>query len=86
MSKKIKRNSHKSMTNLDVMTSVLAQVTGRPQDRFRQVICTAIECGEMPAGKLFQECPDGEQRVEYMVKHEASGILNWAIQGGIMVF
>lgn len=72
------------MTNFDVITETLSRVTGKPAIKYRQLVSAAVRTGAMPKGRLFDECPDGKERVDYFVQHEAEGILNWAIQGGIM--
>lgn len=72
------------MTNFDVITETLSRVTGKPSRTFRQVVSAAVHSGAMPKGNLFDECPDGKERVEYFVQHEAPGILHWAVQVGIM--
>lgn len=72
------------MTNFDVITETLARVTGKPSRKLRQVVSAAVRSGAMPKGNLFDDCPDGKERVEHFVKHEAPGILNWAVQAGIM--
>lgn len=72
------------MTNLDVICKVLNQVTQKPENNFRQAIVDGIKSGSIPVGKLYDKCPDGEERVKYFVQHEAQGILNWAVQGAIM--
>ena len=72
------------MTNFDVLTETLARVTGKPARKFRQVVSVAVRSGAIPKGKLFDDCPDGQKQIDYFVKHEAPGILNWAVQAGVM--
>ncbi|MFN8495691.1 MAG: hypothetical protein U0350_49320 [Caldilineaceae bacterium] len=68
------------MTNLDVLSQILAHATGQPISKWRGVLLQAAEICPGAVQRLHQECPDAEQRLEEM-KAEASGIPNWLLQG-----
>lgn len=72
------------MKNLDVICKTLSIITHRPERKFRRTIMTAIKSGVLPPSKLLDDCPDGEERVNHYVEHEAAGILNWAIEAGVL--
>lgn len=61
---KVKRG----LTNLDVIVKAVSQVTGQPEQCLRQTICTGIEKGNLPPGKLFEKCPNGSEKVRDLVR------------------
>ncbi len=65
------------MKQIDVMTTVLSRVTGRPEAEFRVVFELAARVGP---NRLMEEVPDGEALIRELMK-EAPGILNWVIEG-----
>lgn len=72
------------MTNLDVMTTILSEVTGRPAQQWRAAIRASVVASGRDIGdtELLTELPQDEaDGLLRKLRRERSGVLNWLLQG-----